>query len=106
MYSTDLGSAELFDDTVASSTNFILHTSGQSALAAGYYVGGFNPSVTAGRNFGGDIAEIIYYQGMLTGSDRLSVENYRAKILRKWPAVKLPMAIRRDQYCPGLRIRR
>jgi hypothetical protein len=76
LYSTDLGSAELFDDTAASSTNFTVHTSGQSPPAAGYYVGGFNPSVTTGRNFGGDIAEIIYYQGLLTNSDRLAVANY------------------------------
>ena len=74
--STDLGSAGLFDDTVASSTNFVIHTGGQSAPAAGYYLGGYNPSVTAGRNFGGDIAEVIFYQGMLTNADRLAVENY------------------------------
>jgi hypothetical protein len=75
-YNSNQTSVQLFDTTAATSTNFVFDITGQSAPAAGYYVGGLNPSITAGRNFGGDIAELIFYQGMLTDSDRLAVENY------------------------------
>ncbi len=78
-YSIDSGLAELWDDTATWSTGFDLGTAGESAPAAGYYVGGLNPAVEyvgSGRNFGGDIAELIYYQGELTDSDRVAVLDY------------------------------
>jgi hypothetical protein len=67
---------EFFDDTLLVATNFIEVTSGLSPPDAGYYIGGFNPTVTAGRNFGGDIAELLIYSGVLADSDREAVVNY------------------------------
>jgi hypothetical protein len=78
-YSTTSGQVTQFDDSGSTETSFTADTSGQSSPAAGYYVGGLDPSVqhvVSGRNFGGDIAELIYYQGLLTEADRLAVLNY------------------------------
>ncbi len=43
------------------------------APGAGYYVGGLGSQT---RNFQGDIAELIYYQGSLTETDRQSIAAY------------------------------
>jgi hypothetical protein len=70
---------DLFDSTATDSTNFSFAMSGLSAPAAGYYVGGLDPTVlyvATGRNFGGDIAELMYFRGSLTEGDRLAVEQY------------------------------
>jgi hypothetical protein len=78
-YSTDLGQVNQTDDTAATETNFTEITSGQTPPAPGYYVGGLNPAVqyvVNSRCFGGDIAELIYYQGYLTDADRLAVLGY------------------------------
>ena len=76
---TNLTQVELFDRTTAPVTNFNITISGYSAPGPGYYVGGYDPSVgytATGRNFGGDIAEVIFYRGQLTDTDRLAVEQY------------------------------
>jgi hypothetical protein len=78
-FNTNLNLIQLYDDTATTTTNFSIATSGQSAPQAGYYVGGLNPSlpyVVSGRNFGGDIAELIYYSGCLSETDRLAVLSY------------------------------
>jgi hypothetical protein len=77
LYSTDLGMLRMFDDIPGNTAESDFATSGQSPPAAGYDVGGVNPNTTGGgRNFGGDIAEVIYYQGELTDSDRQAVLTY------------------------------
>lgn len=48
-------------------------TGGLITPGSGYFVGGLGSQT---RNFQGDIAEIIYYQGTLSDPDRQSVENY------------------------------
>jgi hypothetical protein len=76
---TNLSQVELFDSTATSSTNFQFNISQFSAPAPGYFLGGLDPSyqyVVNGRNFNGDMAEILYYRGRLTDSDRLAVEQY------------------------------
>ncbi len=78
-FNTNQNLAQLFDDTATSTTNFSKSTSGQSPPQAGYYVGGLNPAVEfvgTGLNFGGDIGEILVYQGALSDPDRLTVLNY------------------------------
>jgi hypothetical protein len=70
---------QLFDDTLGTSTNFNLAAGGQSVPGPGFYVGGLDPSVSGvgtSRNLGGDIAEVIVYQGSLSDPDRLTVVNY------------------------------
>jgi hypothetical protein len=78
---TNLSAVEIFDNSVGSETNFSLATSGLATPAAGYYVGGVNPSLADtgtgySRCFDGDIAEVIIYKGYLSESDRLAVLNY------------------------------
>jgi hypothetical protein len=73
------GQVNQIDDTAAKETNFTENTSGQSPPAPGYYVGGLNPAVqyvVNSRCFGGDIAELIYYNGYLSDADRLAVLGY------------------------------
>ena len=48
-------------------------TSGLLTPGSGYYVGGLSSLL---RHFQGDIAEIIYYQGTLSETDRQSVDSY------------------------------
>ena len=67
---------EFFDSTATTSTNINITTSGLLAPHPGYSVGGFNPAVTDGRNFSGDIAELIFFRGSLSEADRTAVENY------------------------------
>lgn len=81
-FNTNLNSAQVFDYSASSTTNFSFSTSGQSAPAPGYYLGGLDPSgqfVVSGRNFNGDIAELIYFQGALTEGDRATVQQYLAQ---------------------------
>ncbi|MEO7300301.1 MAG: immunoglobulin domain-containing protein [Verrucomicrobiota bacterium] len=75
-FNTNRTLVELFDSTATSSTNINLATSGQSSTAAGYFIGGLNPSETPGRNFSGDITELIYFRGSLSETDRVTVETY------------------------------
>jgi invasion protein IalB len=78
-FSADLGQVNQIDDTATTETNFTENTSGQTPPAAGYYLGGVNPAVqyvVNSRCFGGDIAELIYYQGYLNDDDRLAVLAY------------------------------
>ena len=76
---TNLTTLEMFDVSSNSSTNFSASLAGTTAPGAGYYLGGLNASlanVGSGRNFGGDLVELLCYQGYLTESDRLAVANY------------------------------
>lgn len=70
-----LSHADVYDTTVSNKSHFDLSISGWNAPSAGYYIGGVGPE---GRNFGGDIAEVIYYRGALSEPDRLAVEDYLA----------------------------
>jgi hypothetical protein len=69
---TNLDTLNMFDATADTETNFTLSVSGAVTPAAGYYLGGAGLS----RNFNGDIAELIFYQGYLTEADRLAVTSY------------------------------
>jgi len=77
---TNLDTLSMFDLTANGATNFTTSMSGANTPAAGYYLGGLNssagPYVGSSRNFDGDIAEIIVYQGMLSYQDRLGVLYY------------------------------
>jgi hypothetical protein len=78
---TNLDTLNMFDATEATSTNFTYSVSGAGTPGAGYYVGGLNSSlqfVGSSRNFDGDIAELICYQGYLSETDRLAVTSYLA----------------------------
>ncbi|HEV7926959.1 MAG TPA: immunoglobulin domain-containing protein [Verrucomicrobiae bacterium] len=77
LLNSNLSTLNIFDTTATSSTNFSFSTGSFSAPAAGYYVGGWDPSLVGeGLNFDGDIAEVICYQGELSGADRLAVTDY------------------------------
>jgi hypothetical protein len=81
--SDDLTQMEFFDTDGKTSFTTARTLSGLQPPAEGYYVGGLGSQT---RNFQGDIAEIIYYQGALSDADRAAVENYLTlKYLR--PAV-------------------
>jgi hypothetical protein len=83
-----LNSIEMFDRTPASTNKFNMHTSGARTFHPGYYIGGCDPcDKTFGRNFNGDIAELIIYQGALDDSDLLAVIDYL-----------------QDKYFPGQRL--
>jgi hypothetical protein len=73
---TNLSLLQMYDDVPGTTTNFNITTSGLSSPSAGYYVGGIDPNLTTGRNFGGDICEIVVYKGALSDPDRLTVLNY------------------------------
>jgi hypothetical protein len=79
---TNLDTLNMFDATADSATNFTQSVDGAVITpAAGYYLGGLNtavggPYVGSSRNFQGDIAEMICYQGYLTQADRLAVTSY------------------------------
>jgi hypothetical protein len=75
-FNTNLTALQLYDDSTTNSTNFSFATGRVTTPAAGYYVGGLNPAITSGRNFGGDISEVIVYQGALSDPDRLTVVDY------------------------------
>jgi hypothetical protein len=71
-FDTNTDVLELFDDTVQGAAEISLETSGWLHPGPGYYVGGVGSTI----NFGGDIAELMVYQGALSDPDRLAVVNY------------------------------
>jgi len=76
-----LETLNIFDITMASTTNVTVSVTAGVTPGAGYYLGGLNPSLpgvgeSRNLNFNGDIAEIIVYKGALSGSDGLAVVNY------------------------------
>jgi hypothetical protein len=75
---TNLTTLEIFDNAPDDSTNFSTAMPPAIAPSSGYYVGGLNPALqyVHGYNYGGDIAEMIFYQGYLSDEDRLAVVNY------------------------------
>jgi hypothetical protein len=76
---TNLDTLQMFDATATSATNFSIAVSGAQTPGAGYYLGGLDSSqqfVGSSRNFDGDIAEMICYQGYLTEPDRVAVTTY------------------------------
>jgi hypothetical protein len=77
--STNLNTLNMFDATETSTTNFNFTVSGTLTPAAGYYLGGLDPSqpgVGPGLNFDGDLVEVICYQGYLSEPDRAAVTDY------------------------------
>ncbi len=69
----------MYDADESNTTNFNFSVSAMLTPAAGYYLGGLDPSrpgVGPGLNFDGDIAEAIWYQGYLNEADRLAVTAY------------------------------
>jgi hypothetical protein len=73
---TNMTSLQISDVTATTASNIVLTTSGAVTPLAGFCVGGYNPAQTAGRNFPGDIAEVIIFQGALTAADVTAVNNY------------------------------
>jgi hypothetical protein len=77
---TNLDTLNMYDATASSQTNFTISVGGGNTPEAGYYLGGVNssagPYVGSSRNFYGDIAEVLVYQGYLTDADRLAVTSY------------------------------
>ncbi len=77
---TNLDTLNMFDYSAVSATNFTMPVNGAITPGAGYYLGGLNssigPYVGSSRNFNGDIAEMVCYQGYLSERDRLAVANY------------------------------
>jgi hypothetical protein len=76
---TNLTTLNMFDVSPNSATNFNAAMSNAIAPAPGCYIGGVDsslPNVGSGRNFNGDIVELICYRGALTEGDRLAVVNY------------------------------
>lgn len=76
---TNLDTLNEFDLTADSETNLTISVSGGTTPGAGYYVGGVTPNLPnagPGRNFDGDVAEWVVYQGYLSESDRLAVTSY------------------------------
>jgi hypothetical protein len=68
-FNTNRNFAEIFDTTTSATNSFSTATSGQIPPQTGYYVGGLDPSapsVVNGRNFDGEIAELIYFRGSLS----------------------------------------
>ena len=71
--SSDKRQFQFLDTDGAANFSRAVSTHGLLSPGAGYYVGGLGSQT---RNFKGDIAEIIYYQGTLSDADRSAVENY------------------------------
>jgi hypothetical protein len=64
---------EFFDTDGINNFTTARATSGLLPPGSGYFVGGLGSQT---RNFQGNIAELIYYQGALSDGDRVAVENY------------------------------
>lgn len=64
---------EFFDTDGSSNFSASVSTSWISTPGAGYYIGGEGDYT---RNFYGDIAEIIYFRGKLSDSDKTLMDNY------------------------------
>jgi hypothetical protein len=73
---SNLTSLQISDITATTVSNAAFTVSGAVTPRAGYNVGGYNPSQTAGRNFPGDVAEVIVFEGTLSTSDLMGVSNY------------------------------
>ena len=76
---TNLSIAQIYDTSINSETNISLPiTRPVEPVAAGYYIGGINPSLpfVSPDDWDGDIAEVIIYRGYLSEADRLAVLNY------------------------------
>jgi hypothetical protein len=71
-----LNSIEIFDTSAAGTVKFSLPTSNARTPGLGYFVGGLDPNETYSRNFNGDVAELIIYQGALHDADLLAVTDY------------------------------
>ncbi len=80
---TNLSTVEMFDTTADNETNFSYAMTGQQQPAAGYYVGGLDPSLPGtggnGRCFNGAVAELIVYGGYVSDRDRVAVTSYLAQ---------------------------
>ena len=79
MLDTNLSTLQVGDISATSATNFSTSLANVLSPAAGYYVGGLNPSVgytSVSRCFDGDIAELIIYSGELAQADQLAVQEY------------------------------
>jgi hypothetical protein len=78
-FNTNQSTIEQFDITATTNRSVAKATSGQSAPAAGYYIGGIDgtlPNVNSDRTLSGDVAEMLIYRGYLTDADRSAVEQY------------------------------
>lgn len=64
---------EFFDTDGTSAFTSASASSGFGTPEHGYFLGGLGSET---RNFRGDIAEVIFYQGALNDTDRITVENY------------------------------
>jgi hypothetical protein len=73
---TDPNSIQISDVSTTTTNNVVFANYGASPPQAGYFVGGYNPSLTAGRNFPGEIAEVIIFQGTLSAADLTAVNHY------------------------------
>jgi hypothetical protein len=71
-----LNSMEMFDTSASGTVKFRVATSNAGTPGLGYFVGGLDPNETYSRNFNGDIAELIIYQGALHDSDLQAVTDY------------------------------
>jgi hypothetical protein len=71
-----LDSIEMIDTAATGTLKFNLPTSNAGKPGLGYFVGGLDPNETYSRNFNGDIAELIIYQGALNNADLQAVADY------------------------------
>ena len=71
-----LNSVEIIDTSAEGAVEFTRTLTGTKAPLPGYFVGGLDPAETFGRNFDGDIAEILIYQGALDDVDLRAVNDY------------------------------
>jgi RHS repeat-associated protein len=69
----DMSQLDFYDTDNSSDFSTSVETDGFETPSAGYYLGGLGEAT---RNFKGDIAEVIYYQGSLSEPDRIEVEDY------------------------------
>lgn len=76
---TNLTTLTMYDVTGSDSTNFVLGADNAQSVGAGYYLGGLDTSISyvgTSRNFDGDLAEILCYEGSLSAADRTAVSGY------------------------------
>jgi hypothetical protein len=71
-----LHSVEMSETGMGGTVNFRFSTSGAGMIHAGYFIGGCDPDETFGRNFNGDLSELIIYQGALDDGDMQAVTDY------------------------------
>jgi hypothetical protein len=75
---TNLDQIEEFDTDGSVSNYFPISAAGYTLNppGAGYYIGGLGAQI---RNYHGSVAELVYFQGYLTESDRGAVQQYFAQ---------------------------